>query len=241
MKRFFARISEKARDVSAAPVLIAALGDSVTQGVMEHQFLDSGAVYHRHLQAWLESFYPTTSFSTINAGVSGGTAASALNRLERDVLRHHPDLVLVAFGLNDCLAGTGCLDTFTGALLEIVDRVQESTSADIALLTPPFMARRSNFRIHPDHAAMAEGIIANQNNGVLSLYADSIRKVAADRQVLLVDVYREWTRLAEDGLDTDMWLINGLNHPDSRGHALAATMIFHTLLSQRDGSAKENE
>jgi len=241
MKQFFARLSEKARDVSTAPVLIVALGDSVTQGVMEHQFLDGGAVYHRQLQTWLESFYPTTSFSTINAGVSGGTAASALNRLERDVSPHQPDLVLVAFGLDDCLAGTAGLDAFTRALLEIINPLRDGTSADIVLPTPPFMARRSNFRIHPDHAAMAEAIIANQNNGVLSLYAEAIREVATDRQVLLVDVYREWSRLAEDGLDTDMWLINGLNHPDTRGHALAATLIFHTLLSQRDGRVKENE
>jgi len=233
MKRFFQRIHEKAKDVSLPPVLIVALGDSVTQGVMEQNVLDSANVYHRLLQGELESFFPTTTFSTINAGVSGGSAPQALLRLERDVLRHDPDLVLVAFGLNDAGQWLEGLKTFIDALHGIVARIKRETAADIVLLSPSFAARRTSFRIHADHAGMAAGIIQTQTSGILARYAQAIRDVAAASGVALADIHREWTRLAEDGLDTDVWLSNGLNHPDRRGHKLAASLIFQTLLSQR--------
>lgn len=223
----------KANDVTQAPVLICALGDSVTQGVMEHQVLDSSAVYHRILQKRLEGFYPTTTFSTINAGVSGGSAPHGLERLERDVIRHAPDLVMVAFGLNDSMSGEEGLPQFSAALREIVAKVRAETEATVVLLTPPFMAKKDNPRIHPDHRAYVEGICKSQNAGILASYAQAIRDVAGEMSAPLVDVHAEWSRLAETGLDTDLWLINGLNHPDARGHDLTATLVFHTLLNNR--------
>ena len=231
MNYFFQRIREKARRVDASPVVIAALGDSVTQGVMEHHHLDSAGVYHRFLQQELEAFYPTTTFSTINAGVSGGNAVQGRERLERDVLAHQPDLVLVAFGLNDSLGGEPGLPLFEDALEGIVSRVRRETRAGVILVTPPFMARRRSFRIHPDHEALADDIIHAQTSGVLAKYAETIRRVAVAHTVILADVHAEWERMDADGLDTDMWLINGLNHPDRRGHKLAAQVIFGRILS----------
>ncbi len=234
MKRFFQRIRDKAKDVTLPAVTIVALGDSVTQGVMEHRVLDGEGVYHRLLKQELEAIYPSTSFSVINAGVSGGSAPQAVERLERDVLRHDPDLVLVAFGLNDSLGKREGLPAFENALRKIITQVRQKTQADIVLITPPFMARRTSYRIHADHEAYANVIIGAQVDGSLALYADAIRKVATENQVGLVDVHREWTRLSEDGMDTDVWLVNGLNHPDRRGHKLAATLILTELLKSRE-------
>lgn len=232
MRRFFQRIREKARDVAQKPIVIVALGDSVTQGVMEHRLLDGGGVYHRLFQEELELFFPSTTFSTINAGVSGGTAGQAIERLERDVLRHEPDLVLIAFGLNDSLGGDEGLPGFQAALKQIIGQVRAQTTAAVMLLTPPFMATRRSFRIHPEHDPMADKIIRAQTEGMLGRYAEAIRSMAEKEKTALADIHRAWRRLAEDGLDTDLWLINGLNHPDRRGHEFASRILFHTMLSQ---------
>ncbi len=234
MKRLFQRIHEKAENVAAPPVLIAAFGDSVTQGVMEHRMLDGQGVFHRLLQTKLENFYPTTTFSTLNAGVSGDSAVRALDRLDRDVIRHDPDLVLVAFGLNDSLDGRKALPQFDSAIRQIVLRVRQQTEADLILVTPPFMARCKGHRIHVEHEAMAERIIQTQNEGILGLYAEAIRKIAMDSAIGLADVHAEWQRLSATGLDTDTWLINGLNHPDARGHHLAGELIFQVILQGRE-------
>ncbi len=233
LKRFFGRIKDKALDVSRPPVLIVALGDSVTQGCMELGRLDPAAVYHREVQTRLEAFFPTTTFGTINAGVSGGDVPRVLDRLERDALRHEPDLVFVAFGLNDSLGGREKLTSFGDGLGEIVSRIRARTEAAVMLLTPPFMATRVSGRIHPEHADCAGRIIQAQTDGTLSAYAEKIREVSREKNTLLADIHAEWERLRETGADPDQWLANGLNHPDARGHHLAATVVFHRLLSSR--------
>jgi acyl-CoA thioesterase-1 len=164
MERFFKRIKEKALDHSQSPVLIVAFGDSVTQGAMEHSRLDSASVYHRLLQEKLESFFPLTTFSTLNAGVSGDTAHKGLERLERDVLRHEPDLVLIAFGLNDSVGGEERHAEFEADLSVIQNRIRERTQADVMFITPPFMATKRTERIHPEHEMYAENIISTQTN-----------------------------------------------------------------------------
>jgi len=71
---------------------IVALGDSMTDD----------------LQGWfnifkqvLEIALPDTDFTLINSGVSYDTTSDALKRLNRDVLAHEPDWVIVALGTFD--------------------------------------------------------------------------------------------------------------------------------------------
>jgi lysophospholipase L1-like esterase len=233
MKRFFERIHQKAVDPSQAPILIVAFGDSNTQGVSEHNLTEPSTVYHRVLQEFLEEFYPTTTFSVLNAGVAGDSAKGALTRIERDIVRHQPDLVLVAFGTNDCGAGRDFQSEFTQALTRIISQIRQQTEADIVLLTPPFMATREMASVHPEHQRHTGDITRNQKEGILAHYVEGIRETARDQKVVLADVYREWDRLSAAKVDTNLWLNNGLNHPDRRGHRVAAHVVFQALLAQR--------
>ncbi|MDR1281151.1 MAG: SGNH/GDSL hydrolase family protein [Opitutaceae bacterium] len=232
MHHFHQRIREKALDATAAPVLTVAFGDSVTQGAMEYGRLAPDAVYHRLLQTRLEQHYPTTTFSTLNAGVGGSNAPQALARLDRDVIRHQPDLVLIAFGLNDSPGGPEKLAGFEAALTQTLATIREKTEADAILLTPPFMATRRNpARIHPRHLDFADSILRAQCDGALALYAEKIRDIARNTHTPCADIHAAWTRLRDTGADTDDWLANGLNHPDIRGHRLAADLLFQTILA----------
>ena len=85
-------------------MLIVAFGDSVTQGYTKANTIEAKYVYHQRLKEQLENRYPLTTFSVINAGVAGFTAEGSLERLQRDVIRYQPDLVLIGFGLNDAVA-----------------------------------------------------------------------------------------------------------------------------------------
>jgi len=232
MKRFFERIQQKALEPAEPPVVIVAFGDSVTQGATENGRYDPENVYHRLLQQKLEARYPLTTFSTINAGVCGNTTRSGLKRMHRDVIRYQPDLVLVAFGLNDCFGGDAALPDFERALRTVVAEVRRGCPADIVLLTPPFMADTFSDRIHSEHLPLADGIMKVQKEGTLSRYAEAVRNVAKSEETLLADVHAEWTRLAESGAPVNDWLINGLNHPGPKGHHLAAETVFSSLTAQ---------
>ena len=233
LERFHQRIREKAEHIDAAPVLIIPLGDSVTQGCMEANVIDHTSVYHNQLKLKLETEYPQTTFSIINAGVSGASAESSLVRLERDVVRHDPDLVLLGFCLNDACGGLEKLDRFEQNIRRIIREIRENTSADIILLTPNFMASRETFRIAEVHKLYAPTILACQNQGVLKAYVKRLRELALELEIPLADVYAEWENLQLEGVDTTALLSNGLNHPDAERQMLIAETIMALITRTR--------
>ena len=214
--RLFQRLNDK--ELTRRAVQVVAFGDSVTQGAMEMGRTSPNETYHRLLHHDLENFYPASTVNMINSGISGETATQALNRLDRDVLRYDPDLVLVAFGLNDATDGLEALPAFRQAIGAIIQKIRRATQAAVIVVTPPFMAAQRNPRIYSLHDAVADRIIATQTQGILRKFAGALRDLAAEENVILADVHAAWERLHAQGLDTDTWLANGLNHPDARGH-----------------------
>ena len=231
LEHFHQRIREKSEHIDAAPVLIIPFGDSVTQGCMEIDVIDHDRVYHNQLKRMLEGKYRQTTFSVINAGVSGASAESSLNRMERDVIRHAPDLVILAFCLNDSCAGLQKLDCFEQNIRRMIAEIRRKTSADIILLTPNFMASTETARIAPAHRRYAATILACQNQGILQAYVERLRVLATELALPLADVYAEWEKLQATGIDTTALLSNGLNHPDAERQQLIAEKIFALILS----------
>jgi acyl-CoA thioesterase-1 len=92
--------------------LVAFLGDSLTSGWRLHEEEAYPALVARALAA------RGRPIRVLNAGVSGDTAAQALARLP-EVLKHRPDVLVVALGANDGL-GSGPLDRTEAALRRIV-------------------------------------------------------------------------------------------------------------------------
>ncbi len=227
LAHFHARLKEKAENKNARPVIIVALGDSVTQGVGAVNEYYHDEIYHRQAYAALEKRYPASTMALINAGVDGGRTGTALERLDRDVLVHQPDLVTVAFALNDAVLGQP--ELFTENLGAIVDRIRERTPADVVLLTPNWMLTRATSRIAACHAEYTELMLRIQVDGVLASYAERVRAVGADKDVPVADVYRAWERLAADGVDTSDMLSNGLNHPNPAGHGIAARELLRVI------------
>ncbi|MEL7097265.1 MAG: arylesterase [Pseudomonadota bacterium] len=84
--------------VAAEPVVIAALGDSLTQGFGLPQ--EQGFV--PQLQRWLDA--NGAEATVINAGVSGDTTAGGLSRVAW-TLTPEVDAMIVALGGNDLLRG----------------------------------------------------------------------------------------------------------------------------------------
>jgi lysophospholipase L1-like esterase len=230
LSHFHKRIAKKTQDASEAPVLIVAFGDSVTQGFSRANTIEPKTVYHQQLKEKLEQSYPLCTFSVINAGVAGAGAKDSLGRLERDVIRHQPDLVLIAFGLNDAVVlGQKRSQQFKASLEEISKGLREKTQADLILLTPNFMASADNPNIHPSESHYLADLLPVQTEGVLATYTEIIRDVAASQTIVLADVYRVWEQWAEQGKDTHKLLANGLNHPNAEAHAMAAKVIFEAI------------
>lgn len=226
MKRLHERIRAKIDNPWEPAVLIVAFGDSVTQGMttLDEQLHDE--VYHARFRRMLEARYPRSTFSVINAGVSGQTACGALSLVDRDVIRHQPALTLVGFGLNDAWNGVEGLPDFVGALTALVERIQAETSSDIVLLTPNFMNTKAPGQCDEAERRGFELSAALQNDGTLAAYAQAVRDLASRFALPCADVHAAWTERAGKGVDTDAWLANHMNHPVADAHAVPAALLM---------------
>jgi hypothetical protein len=54
----------------------------------------------------------------------------------------------------------------------------------------------------------------------------ALRKLAAEQKVGLADAAKRWELLEYEGIPYETLLLNGINHPDARGHALFAEELM---------------
>jgi lysophospholipase L1-like esterase len=98
--KFFTSTHQDFDDYSAGQRIIA-FGDSLTYGTGASSGLD----YPSQLSKMI-------SRPVVNAGRPGDTTASALQRLEKDVLTYAPDIVLITLGGNDLKNGVDAKTAF---------------------------------------------------------------------------------------------------------------------------------
>lgn len=236
--RFTQLLKQKQEDNfgTKAPV-IAFLGDSVTQGCFEiyrsgemlKTIFDNRENYANKVQEILSVLYPEAPVSIINAGINGGTAAEALDRLERDVLCHNPDLVVVCFGLNDSNADEDGVKWYADNLSEIFAKIK-ANGAEIIFMTPNMMNTNLSRVTKDEIAKNLSDIFANrQLNGLFDRYIEGAKEVCKEQNIPVCDCYAIWKKMYECGVDTTELLCNGLNHPSRKMHYLFATELVKTI------------
>lgn len=231
-KRLHERLTEKANDVRARPVIYVAFGDSVVQGCMEHATIEHEQVYSQLFKHAVERRFPQTIFSVINGGVSGDTALMSCSRWERDLYRFQPDLVTIGFGVNDAHLGKAGLEDFITSLHALIDGVRQNTEADLLLLTPTMMMKRENPNIHESDRSFVPQFLRTAEAGYLALYVKALRQLAAEKQVECLDLYALWEQMEQAGVDIHSRLANGINHPDRTFHQVISKAIEDIIFKQ---------
>lgn len=233
-------IQKKAQDnMNQSAVTIAFLGDSVTQGCFEvymktkdtiETIFEREYAYHTDLGKILSVLYPSVPVNIINAGISGDSAPHGAKRLERDVLRYHPDLVVVCFGLNDTGRGMEYIEEYKDALRRIFERLKEEKT-EIIFMTPNMMNTGISPHISdPTIRQIAEGIMTIQNGGVMDAYMDAARSVCEECGIRVCDCYKKWKTLEKFGVDTTELLANKINHPSREMNWLFAVSLLETMM-----------
>ena len=228
---------EKAKDNIGKPSpTIAFLGDSVTQGCFEiykktekdiETIFDQNYAYHTYLKKALTVLFPSVPVNVINAGISGDCAPHALERLERDVLKYNPDLVVVCFGLNDVFLE---IKNYTTALDGIFKKLNEY-GCEVIFMTPNTMNTYiSPHIIDEDIREIAERHISYQKDGIMDIFMDAAREVCAKNKVPVCDCYAKWKLMADNGVDTTELLSNKLNHPSRDMNWLFAVSLLETMM-----------
>lgn len=234
---------KKAQDnINEGAVTIAFLGDSVTQGCFEiYQegerilpVFDNEHAYYNCLRKIFAYLYPSVPINIIKAGISGVSTPHGVKRLEQDVIRFHPDLVVVCYGLNDVTAGLNNIGRYKDALREVFQRLQEN-GAEIIFMTPNMLNTRiSPFLTGKQSISVAERTCKLQNEGVMDVYMEAARAVCREHGVRVCDCYQKWKLLAESGVDTTRLLCNHINHPSREMSWLFATSLVETMMTEEE-------
>lgn len=193
--------------IEHGPVTIVCFGDSVTHGGFTD--MDLEAAYPHRLWKKLVGIKPQyMPINVINAGIGGMNATNSLPRLEKQVLKHEPDLVTVCFGLNDINAP---LEDYLSSLRTIFEKCL-AAGAEVIFMTPNMVTTRDE----------------RQLNGYVDHYFEEAKAVAKDVGVKICDCYAKWKKLSET-MDINILLANGINHPIREMHELFADSLFQTI------------
>lgn len=203
-------------------ITIVAFGDSITHGALSGTF-NYESVYHNRLKQKLNAFRDYIPVNVINAGIGGATAKSSICRLERQVLAHKPDLVIVCFGLNDI---NGTLQEYLSSLKTIFLACREA--CEVIFLTPNMLNTYVAQDTPKKHLDYAKVTAQYQTGGKMDLYINSAIQLAKELDIEVCDCYSEWKKLSEKE-DTTQLLANRINHPREDMHELFADMLFKTI------------
>ena len=82
----------------AESVTVGVIGGSITQGAGASQ---PDKRYGERVAAWWRQTFPKTSIRFVNAGIGATGSDYGALRVKRDLLRHHPDFIVVEYAVND--------------------------------------------------------------------------------------------------------------------------------------------
>ncbi len=183
-------------------VKIAALGDSLTYGWMV------GKGYLDFLKEMINEKYPSSMPDIIKRGVPGDTAGGGLHRLNSDVIKFDPDIVLVQFGLNDAFSGYSA-DSFKNNIISIIIHVREQTDAEVLLMTSSALEGNDWLMVEKFYTALKE--------------------ISEEESVPIALVHEYWEQKISEGTDYQSLVQSDMVHPTELGYCLMAEAVAKIL------------
>jgi len=203
------------------PVTIVFLGDSITEQKAA-EMRDGKGSYIDRFAKYLETRYAggkvvVTPKETVvapapkqvvivKAGIGGNSSGQGLARMDKDVLAHKPDLVVIMFGVND-----------------------ENRKGDGNAVPPAQYRENFEKMIAKVKASGGQMILMTTSmknlhwvgtRGNLNEYAATIRDLAKANNVCCVDNFAAWENLPKHGYHYMIYLGTCINHPVDLGHQL---------------------
>ena len=207
-----ARVMRKA--ARGEDVTIALIGGSITMGTVSVGADDARyparESYSAYFFRWWREQFPETHFQFINAGIGGTDSYLGVHRVERDVLCHRPDLVLIEFSVNDDARA----DMTPLSYHSLVRRVLECESRPAVMLL--FMAQSSG-----------------------ETAANVHRRIGEAYRLPMVSIDKVFARLIGRGTAAKA-LSGDVVHPSAYGHAVVGALLRRCLDMIRESGQRES-
>lgn len=147
-------------------------GDSITQAGVQP------GGYIRLIDSIIALEKKSADYELVGAGIGGDKIYDLYLRMEEDVLKKQPDIVVIYVGVNDVWhktsSGTGTDYNKFGRFYEAVVAKLQAAGAQVIICTPAVIGERT------DHS--------NPQDGDLNFYSQWLRNFAAKKSIPLVDL-----------------------------------------------------
>ena len=213
----------------AKPVCIVALGDSITRGARPAKGAIPAVQPEETFCALLEQGLSAQGHKAevINAGIPSNRTDQGVTRLQADVLKHHPNIVLIMYGTNDSCHDEGktgprlSLEMYEKNLRAMIDSIRATGGTPILMTPPPLK----------DGWGFARNAIYVQKgaNGAILPYVEACRRIAAAEKIPLIDNFQIWTAQGSPYIKS---LLPDGCHPNAAGHKVLAETILPVVLKQ---------
>lgn len=219
---------------NTSKIRIVCFGDSITKGVRPVWGAAKAVTEQETFRSRVQAMLCEKGFNVevINAGVGSDRTDLGLIRLDRDVLAHKPQFVMIMFGANDQCWDAGksgprlTVEQYESNLREMVTRLRRSGAVPVMMTPPPL----GSAWVGPHPIYKQKG-----QNFELKTFAQAARRVSREKKTPLVDNYAQWQKAGSAVVDS--WLTDGC-HPNQTGHEILAKAIIDVLLPLLGGTAR---
>ncbi len=209
----FEKISNHLNTKASEPWTWLFYGDSITHGAAHtHGFRAFPEIFAERIRWEMRLLYDVI----INTAISGQTTTHLLDesRFDWRVSRFAPNVVFILIGCND-IVKLKSVEKFHSNLIELVRRVRSIGAI-------PVLQTYGKIVYVPEN----EGYVMRYEQ--LAQYNETIRKVAADESIILIDHEPYWNENIPDEKTLKLYMGEAI-HPGGLGHLAMAKLIFKTF------------
>lgn len=191
------------------PICVAAIGGSITAGGQNTK--DPKRRYVEQLGKWFETSFPGVKVRVVNAGIGATNSGYGALRVQRDVIAHQPDLVIVEFAVNDSTGTEKMDESYEGVLRQLL---RSSTNCAVIEL----------FFMHKDgSSAQPEQVALGRHYGLPMIsFRDAV-----------------WPELQSGALKWET-IYDDVVHPDDAGHDIASELLRSLLNATLESLPKDH-
>lgn len=191
-------------------------GDSITQaGVQPNGYVTK-------VDSIIKQSHLPDSIEVSGAGIGGNKVYDLYLRMEDDVLKKNPDVVIIYVGINDVWHkssfGTGTdPDKFEKFYRAIIKRLQEK-NIKVIVCTPSVIGEKNDN--------------SNQQDGDLNQYSSIIRSIARDLALPVVDLRKAFSDYlkANNGANAEKGILTGDRvHLNDKGNLFVAQEMWKVI------------
>ncbi|NDE11021.1 MAG: G-D-S-L family lipolytic protein [Chitinophagia bacterium] len=200
----------------AKKVKVVFFGDSITQAGV------SPTGYIVKMDSIIKQANLSDQIELVGAGIGGNKVYDLYLRMEEDVLKKSPDVVVIYVGINDvwhkASSGTGTdADKFEKFYRAIIKKLQEK-NIKVIVCTPSVIGERNDN--------------SNQQDGDLNNYSNIIRAIAKDMSLPVVDLRKAFSAYLQSNNPSNLEkgiLTSDRVHLNPKGNIFVAGEMWKVL------------